>query len=57
MKRRMLAGYMVEAQLVAAVPHVTLDKLGSRERGFLTPDEARLLADALIKCANAAEAG
>lgn len=54
MKRRMLAGYMVEVQ-DGAIPHVTIEKLGSKDRGYLTPEEARQLADALVKCANAAE--
>lgn len=55
MKRRMLAGYLIETQLASAIPHVTLERMGSKDRGYLTPDEARQLAEALIKCANAAE--
>lgn len=55
MKRRMLAGYMIEAQTSNTIPHVTLCKLDSKETGFLTPDEARKLADALTRAADTAE--
>lgn len=57
MKRRMVSGYLVEAQTTNAIPHVTLERLGSRsgERGYLTPDEARKVAEALVRAADAAE--
>jgi hypothetical protein len=36
-------------------PHVVLHKLGTPERTWLTPDEARRLADALTQAAFEAE--
>jgi hypothetical protein len=56
MKRRMIAGYWIEAVTASPLPHITIERLGAKERGYLTPEEARKLAESLIRAADAAEA-
>jgi hypothetical protein len=56
MKRHMVAGYWIEAQTTHVLPHVTVERMGQRgERGYLTPTEARQMAEALTRAADAAE--
>jgi hypothetical protein len=56
--QQITCGYSVEANRKAFSTQeiVTLHKLGSSERGYFTPDEARALSNALLRAASAAEA-